>query len=448
MSGLIAIITAREILDSRGNPTVEAEITLEGGIVGRAAVPSGASTGSHEAWELRDNNKERFNGKGVCTAVNNVNEIIAPALAGTDALDQLALDARLIALDDSPRKKRIGANAILAVSIAAAKAASQYCDLSLWRYLGGAGSRIVPVPMMNILNGGAHADNGVDVQEFMIMPIGLPTFSDALRAGSEVFHSLKRILRERNMTTGVGDEGGFAPSLDHNEDALALLVSAIERAGYIPGTEIGIALDIAASELCRTIPSGKPEKSRQTRSSLPPPKKNFAYTFEDKTLTSGEFVEILADWVERFPIISIEDGCAEDDWDGWQLLTEALAGRIQLVGDDLFATNTERIQMGIERGIANAVLIKPNQIGTVSETLLAVDLAQRNGYEAVVSHRSGETDDAFIADLAVATNCGQIKAGAPSRGERTAKYNQLLRIESQLGDNTIYAGEFWESEEE
>ncbi|MDO5565222.1 MAG: phosphopyruvate hydratase [Planctomycetia bacterium] len=447
MSGLIATITAREILDSRGNPTVEAEVTLDNGIVGRGAAPSGASTGSHEAWELRDNDKSRFHGKGVCTAVDNVNEIIAPVLAGTDVLDQLALDASLTGLDDSPRKKRIGANAILAVSIAAVKAASQYCDLPLWRYLGGVGSRIVPVPMMNILNGGAHADNGVDVQEFMIMPIGLPTFSDALRAGSEVFHSLKRILRERNMSSGVGDEGGFAPRLEHNEDALALLVAAIEKAGYVPGSEIGIALDIAASELCHTIASGKPEKSRQTRSSLPPPKKNFAYSFEGKTLTAGEFVEILADWVDRFPIISIEDGCAEDDWDGWQLLTEALANRIQLVGDDLFVTNTERIQMGIERGIANAVLIKPNQIGTVSETLLAVDLAQRNGYEAVVSHRSGETDDTFIADLAVATNCGQIKTGAPSRGERIVKYNQLLRIESELGENAIYAGEFWESED-
>lgn len=447
MSGIITTISAREILDSRGNPTVEAEVTLSGGIIGRGAAPSGASTGSHEAWELRDNDRNRFHGKGVSAAVDNVNQVIAPALVGANVLDQLALDTSLIGLDDSPRKKRMGANAVLAVSIAAAKAACQYCDLPLWRYLGGVGSRIVPVPMLNILNGGAHADNGVDVQEFMIMPIGLPTFSDSLRAGSEIFHSLKNILKERNMTSGVGDEGGFAPRLEHNENALELLVAAIEKAGYIPGTEIGIALDIAASELCRPVPCSKPEKSRQTRSSLPPPKKNFAYSFEGKTLTAGEFVEILADWVERFPIISIEDGCAEDDWDGWRLLTEALAGRIQLVGDDLFVTNTERIQMGIEQGIANAVLIKPNQIGTVSETLLAVDLAQRNGYEAIVSHRSGETDDSFIADLAVATNCGQIKAGAPARGERTAKYNQLLRIESELGENAIYAGEFWESEE-
>lgn len=443
MSEYIATVSAREILDSRGNPTVEAEVILENGLVGRSAVPSGASTGTHEARELRDGDKSRYNGKGTTIAVGNVNEIIAPELVGMNVLDQLAIDARMMELDDSPRKKRIGANATLAVSIAAANVAAMYCGIPLYRYIGGVGARILPVPMMNILNGGSHADNGLDVQEFMVMPLGLPTFDDSLRAGTEVFHTLHSILRRQGLATGVGDEGGFAPSLKSNEMALELLMEAVQAAGYEPGVEICFALDIAATELCH---SSKSVRKNEARSSLPPQKKSYTYTFENKALNAAGLVEILADWVERFPIVSIEDGAAEDDWEGWKLLTDTLAGKIQLVGDDLFVTNTERIQIGIEQGIANAVLIKPNQIGTVSETLLAVNVAQRNGYEAIVSHRSGETEDTFIADLAVAINCGQIKTGSPSRGERTAKYNQLLRIAGELGEDAIYAGEFWESD--
>jgi enolase len=417
----IAEIRGREVLDSRGNPTVEAEVTVVSGTRGSAIVPSGASTGEHEAVELRDGDAKRFLGKGVLNAVENVNGEIAEALADMDAADQRTLDARMIDLDGTPNKGRLGANAILAVSMAAARAAANECDLPLYRYLGGAGANVLPTPMMNILNGGAHADNNVDFQEFMVMPVGATSFSDALRWGVEVFHTLKGVLKKRGYNTAVGDEGGFAPSLKSNVEAIEVVLEAIHQAGYTPGKDIAIALDPASSEFFK---DGK-------------------YTFKksDKsTKSSEEMAKFWAKWVEDYPIVSIEDGLAEDDWDGWKLLTELVGKKIQLVGDDLFVTNTERLQEGIDRGVANSILIKVNQIGTVSETLDAIDLARRNGYTAVISHRSGESEDTFIAELAVATGAGQIKTGSASRTDRIAKYNQLLRIEEELGPSARFLG--------
>ena len=417
----IAEIRGREVLDSRGNPTVEAEVTVVSGTRGSAIVPSGASTGEHEAVELRDGDAKRFLGKGVLNAVENVNGEIAEALADMDAADQRTLDARMIDLDGTPNKGRLGANAILAVSMAAARAAANECDLPLYRYLGGAGANVLPTPMMNILNGGAHADNNVDFQEFMVMPVGATSFSDALRWGVEVFHTLKGVLKKRGYNTAVGDEGGFAPSLKSNVEAIEVVLEAIHQAGYTPGKDIAIALDPASSEFFK---DGK-------------------YTFKksDKsTKSSEEMAKFWAKGVEDYPIVSSEDGLAEDDWDGWKLLTELVGKKIQLVGDDLFVTNTERLQEGIDRGVANSILIKVNQIGTVSETLDAIDLARRNGYTAVISHRSGESEDTFIAELAVATGAGQIKTGSASRTDRIAKYNQLLRIEEELGPSARFLG--------
>ncbi len=417
----IVDIQAREILDSRGNPTVEADVILDTGVVGRAAVPSGASTGEHEAIELRDGDAERYGGKGVRQAVKNIEEQIAPALAGADATDQMGIDAAMLGLDGTPNKANLGANAILAVSLATARAAAQEVGLPLWRYLGGPMSRVLPVPMMNILNGGAHATNTVDFQEFMIVPVGAESFSDALRMGAEVFHALKKVLVKRKLATGVGDEGGFAPDLRDDEEALRVIIEAIEAAGYAPGQEIALALDVAASELYR----------------------DGSYTFKKSgagTRDAGGMVDLYAQWLEEYPIVSIEDGLAEDDWDGWAKLTERLGDRCQLVGDDLFVTNTERLARGIESGVANAILIKVNQIGTLTETLEAIDMARSAGYLSVISHRSGETEDTFIADLAVATGAGQIKTGSASRTDRVAKYNQLLRIEQQLGSAAEYPG--------
>ena len=414
-------IHAREVLDSRGNPTVEAEVQLASGTVGRAIVPSGASTGEHEAVELRDNDAKRYKGKGVLTAVENVNGEIAEALADLDAADQRALDARMIELDGTPNKGRLGANAILAVSMAAARAAANEFGLPLYRYLGGAGANVLPTPMMNILNGGAHADNNVDFQEFMVMPVGAPTFSDALRWGVEVFHTLKGVLKKRGYNTAVGDEGGFAPSVKSNVEAIEVVLEAIQQAGYKPGTEIAIALDPAASEFYQ---DGK-------------------YVFkksDNSSKTSEEMVQYWAKWVKDYPIVSLEDGFAEDDWNGWALMTKEVGDKIQLVGDDLFVTNVKRLQQGIDKHVANSILIKVNQIGTVSETLDAIDLARRNGYTSVISHRSGESEDTFIADLAVATGAGQIKTGSASRTDRIAKYNQLLRIEEQLGESARFLG--------
>ena len=414
-------IRAREILDSRGNPTVEAEVTLGGGANGRAAVPSGASTGEHEAVELRDGDKQRYLGKGVLKAVENVNGEIAEALAGADAADQRALDKKMIALDGTENKGRLGANAILAVSMAAARASAAAFSLPLYRYLGGAGANLLPVPMMNILNGGAHADNNVDFQEFMVMPVGAESFSEALRWGVEVFHTLKGVLKKRGYNTAVGDEGGFAPSLKSNVEAIEVVLEAIQQAGYKPGDEIAIALDPAASEFYQ---DGK-----------------YVFKKSDKSARSSEdMVRHWAKWAHDYPIVSIEDGLAEDDWDGWQMLTKELGGKIQLVGDDIFVTNIQIFGEGIGKGIANSILIKLNQIGTVSETLDAIDLARRNGYTSVISHRSGETEDTFIADLAVATGAGQIKTGSASRTDRIAKYNQLLRIEEELGDTARFLG--------
>ncbi len=414
-------IRAREILDSRGNPTVEAEVTLGGGANGRAAVPSGASTGEHEAVELRDGDKQRYLGKGVLKAVENVNGEIAEALAGADAADQRALDKKMIALDGTENKGRLGANAILAVSMAAARASAAAFSLPLYRYLGGAGANLLPVPMMNILNGGAHADNNVDFQEFMVMPVGAESFSEALRWGVEVFHTLKGVLKKRGYNTAVGDEGGFAPSLKSNVEAIEVVLEAIQQAGYKPGDEIAIALDPAASEFYQ---DGK-----------------YVFKKSDKSARSSEdMVRHWAKWAHDYPIVSIEDGLAEDDWDGWQMLTKELGGKIQLVGDDIFVTNIQIFGEGIGKGIANSILIKLNQIGTVSETLDAIDLARRNGYTSVISHRSGETEDTFIADLAVATGAGQIKTGSASRTDRSAKYNQLLRIEEELGDTARFLG--------
>ncbi len=417
----ISHIHARQVLDSRGNPTVEAEVTLAGGTKGRAIVPSGASTGEHEAVELRDGDKKRFLGKGVLKAVGNVNGEIAAALANFDAADQRALDQKMIALDGTATKSRLGANAILSVSMAAARAAAASYDMPLYRYLGGAAANTLPVPMMNILNGGAHADNNVDFQEFMVMPVGAPSFSEALRWGVEVFHTLKGVLKKRGYNTAVGDEGGFAPSVKSNVEAIEVVLEAIQQAGYKPGKEIAIALDPAASEFYQ---DGK-----------------YVFKKSDKsTKTSDDMVRFWAKWVNDYPIVSLEDGLSEDDWDGWQNLTKELGGKIQLVGDDIFVTNIQIFAKGIEKGIANSILIKLNQIGTVSETLDAIDLGRRNGYTSVISHRSGETEDTFIADFAVATGVGQIKTGSASRTDRISKYNQLLRIEEQLGAAAQFLG--------
>ncbi len=416
-------VAGREILDSRGNPTVEADVVLADGSLGRAAAPSGASTGEHEAVELRDGDKSRYLGKGTLTAVKNINTKIAKAIEGMDADDQIALDHRMIELDGTPNKATLGANAILAVSMAASRAAADSHGLALYRYLGGVGASLLPVPMMNILNGGAHADNSVDPQEFMIAPYGAEKFSEALRMGAEVFHTLKGVLKKRGYSTSVGDEGGFAPNLKSNEEALDAVMEAITQAGYKPGAQIGIALDPAASEFYDAK------------------KKKYVFKKSDKSeRTPEQMVEFWAKWVDQYPIISIEDGMAEDDWDGWKLMTEALGKKIQLVGDDLFVTNTERLAMGIEKGIANSILVKVNQIGTLTETLEAMSMAFNAGYTAMVSHRSGETEDTFIADLVVATGAGQIKTGSASRTDRIAKYNQLLRIEEELGDGAKYAG--------
>jgi enolase len=412
-------IVGREVLDSRGNPTVEVEVVLDSGARGRAIVPSGASTGAFEAVELRDGD-ERYGGKGVLTAVGHVDGEIYDALIGFDALQQRDIDRLLLDLDGTDNKGRLGANALLGVSLAVAKAAADELELPLYRYVGGANSHVLPVPMMNILNGGVHADNNVDLQEFMIMPVGAASFSEGLRWGTETYHVLKKLLQGRGLSTGVGDEGGFAPDLASNEEAVQLLVEAIEKAGFTPGEDLAIALDPASTELYA----------------------DGAYNLagEGRTLTSAEMVDFWSDLVSRYPIVSIEDGMAEEDWDGWKLLTETIGGRVQLVGDDLFVTNTERLARGIESGTANSILIKVNQIGTLTETLEAVELASRNGYTAVMSHRSGETEDTTIADLAVATNCGQIKTGAPARSDRVAKYNQLLRIEDDLGEIAGYRG--------
>jgi enolase len=420
----IVDVTAREILDSRGNPTVEVEIEVASGHRGRALVPSGASTGTHEALELRDGEKSRYRGKGVQKAVANVMERIGPEIAGLPADDQLGLDRALLALDGTPNKGELGANAILGVSMAAARAAAEAYDQPLWRYLGGPTVRKLPVPMMNILNGGAHADNNVDVQEFMIMPVGAPTFTEGLRWGAEIFHALKDVLGGRSLSTNVGDEGGFAPNLESNEEALKVVMEAIEKAGYTPGEQIGIALDVAANELYR--PDGKV----------------YVLEGEGRELTPEALVGLYRTWSERYPIVSIEDGMHEDDWDGWKQLTDALGDRVQIVGDDLFVTNTDRLRRGIEGGFANAILIKLNQIGTVTETVDAVRLGARHGFASVISHRSGETEDTFIADLAVALETGQIKTGSLCRSDRIAKYNQLLRIEERLGDDAVYEAPF------
>jgi len=417
---IISDVYAREVLDSRGNPTVEVEVTLESGGFGSAIVPSGASTGAHEAVELRDGDKGRYLGKGVQKAVENVNSVIAPEIIGYDALDQVAIDRKMIELDGTPNKGKLGANAILAVSIAVARAAANALDLPLSAYLGGFNAKTLPVPMMNIVNGGAHADNNVDVQEFMILPVGAPSFKEALRMGAEIFHSLKSVLKGKGLSTAVGDEGGFAPNFGSNEEALATIIEAIEKAGYKPGEDVFLGMDVASTEFYK---DGK-----------------YHLEGEGKSFTSAEFVDLLAGWVDKYPLITIEDGCAEDDWEGWKLLTDRLGGKIQLVGDDLFVTNTERLAAGIEKGIGNSILIKVNQIGTLTETFDAIEMAKRAGYTAVVSHRSGESEDSTIADIAVATNAGQIKTGAPSRTDRVAKYNQLLRIEDRLGSTAQYGG--------
>ena len=416
----IADILAREILDSRGNPTVEVEVLLESGAEGRAAVPSGASTGAHEAVELRDGDASRYGGKGVLTAVAYAEGEIADALRGMEASEQIAIDERMIDLDGTPNKSRLGANAILAVSLAVAKAAAEEIGTPLYRYVGGVFARTLPVPMMNIINGGQHADNPIDIQEFMIQPVGAATVADAIRIGSEIFARLKKGLRDGGHNTNVGDEGGFAPNLGSADEALSFISRAVEAAGYRLGEDVVFALDCAATEFFR---DGR-----------------YALEGEERDLDSGGMVDYLADLAARFPIVSIEDGCAEDDWDGWKLLTDRLGGRLQLVGDDLFVTNPERLARGIESGTANSILVKVNQIGTLSETLEAVEMAQRAGYTAVMSHRSGETEDSTIADLAVATNCGQIKTGSLSRSDRTAKYNQLIRIERELGSAARFAG--------
>jgi enolase len=419
----IVKVVGREILDSRGNPTVEADVYLADGTIGRAAVPSGASTGEHEAVELRDNDKSRYLGKGTRKAAGNIGKTISPALAGLDASDQTFIDRTMLSLDGTPNKAKLGANAILAVSMAVARASAESETTPLYRYIGGVNARVLPVPMMNVINGGAHADNSVDLQEFMIAPLGAASFSEALRMGAETFHTLKSVLKKRGYSTAVGDEGGFAPNLKSNEEALEVLMDAIEKAGYRPGEQIALALDPAASEFY--------EKD----------KKKYVFKKSDKSeKTSEQMVEFWSHWAKQFPIISIEDGMAEDDWEGWKQLTDALGGKLQLVGDDLFVTNSERLQQGIERGVGNSILVKVNQIGSLTETLEAMRLAASANYSAIVSHRSGETEDAFIADLAVATNAGQIKTGSASRTDRIAKYNQLLRIEEELGDGAVYLG--------
>ncbi len=415
----IAEIFARQILDSRGNPTVEVEVITDEEAMGRAAVPSGASTGIHEAVELRDNDKSTYVGKGVLKAVENVNKIIAEKLLGWEVADQAGLDAAMIELDGTANKSKLGANAMLAVSMAAAKAAAQEASLPLFRYIGGTNARVLPVPMMNILNGGAHADNKIDFQEFMVMPIGASSFSEGLRWGVEIFHALKTVLKKKGYSTNVGDEGGFAPNIQSNEEAIETVLKAIEAAGYKAGSQVSIAMDAANSELFK---DGK-------------------YTFhksDGKTFTSEQLVKYWENWVNQYPIVSIEDGMAEDDWDGWKMLTDAIGSKVQLVGDDLFVTNVKRLQEGIDKNIANGLLVKVNQIGTITETIDAVSLAQTHGYNTIMSHRSGETEDTTIADLAVALNCGQIKTGSASRTDRIAKYNQLIRIEEMLGANAIY----------
>lgn len=420
MSLIIDEIVAREILDSRGNPTVEVDVYLEDGTLGRASVPSGASTGAHEAVELRDADKTRYGGKGVLTAIDNINDKIAPEVVDMDATDQRAIDLRMVDLDGTPNKSNLGANAILGVSLGVAKAAAAALNLPLYQYIGGVNACVLPVPMMNILNGGKHADSNVDLQEFMIMPAGAPSFAEALRMGAEVFHALRKVLKGRNLSTGYGDEGGFAPNLSSNEEALQVISQAIVDAGYRAGGDIYIALDPAATELYE---NGK-----------------YNLKGEGKKLTSAELIDLYARWVDKYPILSVEDGLAEDDWDGWRLLTERLGGHVQIVGDDLFVTNTQRLERGIANHTANSILIKVNQIGTLTETLDAIEMAKRASYTAVVSHRSGETEDSTIADIVVATNAGQIKAGAPNRTDRVAKYNQLLRIEEELDDVARYPG--------
>ncbi len=415
----IVDIHGRQILDSRGNPTVEVEVTLADGTTGTAAVPSGASTGAHEAWELRDGG-DAWMGKGVSQAVTNINDKLADELIGMDALDQIAVDQAMLELDGSPNKKNLGANAILGVSLATAQAAARFCELPLYRYLGGSNARLLPAPMMNILNGGEHADNSVDIQEFMVMPLGFDSFSDALRCGCEVFHHLKQVLSSKGLNTSVGDEGGFAPDLGANAEAFGVILTAIENAGYKPGEQVWIAMDAAASEFYDS------DKK--------------VYKIDGQEIDSAGMVDLLAGWVEKYPICSIEDGCDEDDWAGWKLMTEKLGDKCQLVGDDLFVTNVERLQRGIDSGIANSILIKVNQIGTLTETIDAIRLADRHGYTSVTSHRSGETEDATIADLAVGLFTGQIKTGSASRSDRMAKYNQLLRIEEQLGEAAQDAG--------
>jgi len=419
MSAIVDVI-AREILDSRGNPTIEADVVLESGVSGRAAVPSGASTGSKEAIELRDGDAKRYFGKGVMRAVENVNTEICEAILGLDATEQGFIDRTLIELDGTDNKARLGANAMLAVSCAVAKAAADESSLPLYRYLGGAGQMQLPVPLMNVINGGAHANNAIDLQEFMLVPIGAPTFREALRYGAEVFHTLKKMIDARGMPTTVGDEGGFAPNLPSNEAALELLVEAIDKAGYTPGTDIALALDCAASEFWKDD--------------------RYVLAAENRSLTSEQFADVMATWCDKYPIISIEDGMSEHDWAGWKYLTDRLGKNVQLVGDDIFVTNTRILKQGIAKGVANSILIKINQIGTLSETFAAITMANRARYTAVVSHRSGETEDSMIADIAVGTNCGQIKTGSLSRSDRIAKYNQLLRIEEDLGDAASYPG--------
>ncbi|GHF95106.1 enolase [Deinococcus piscis] len=412
-------VIGREVLDSRGNPTVEAEVHLSCGAKGRAIVPSGASTGSHEALELRDGG-ERYLGKGVQNSVKNVNEALGPAVTGLDADQQAEIDAAMLALDGTPNKSKMGGNAILAVSLATARAAADALGVPLYRYLGGSNAKTLPVPMMNVINGGAHADNSVDFQEFMVMPVGAPNFREALRYGAETFHSLKKVLSARGYNTNVGDEGGFAPDLKSNEEALEVLLEAIEKAGYEPGKDIKIALDPAVTEIFK---DGQ-----------------YHLESEGKTLSTADMIDFWEDWISRYPIVSIEDALAEDDWEGWEQLTQRIGSRVQLVGDDLFVTNPERLQQGIDRGVANSILVKVNQIGSLTESMDAIELAKRNRYTTVISHRSGESEDAFIADLAVATNAGQIKTGSASRSDRIAKYNQLLRIEHELGDRAVYLG--------
>ncbi len=421
MSTIIDIY-AREILDSRGNPTVEVEVVLEGGYVGRAGIPSGASTGAFEAVELRDNDKERYLGKGVLNAVNNVNDIIAPELIGMSALDQVEIDSMMIDLDGTPNKGKLGANAILGVSLAVAKAASEYLGLPIYQYIGGVNAKTIPTPMMNILNGGSHADNNVDIQEFMIMPVGAETYPEALRMGVEIYHALKAELKGRKLATGVGDEGGFAPNLSSNEEALEVIVAAIKKAGYEPEKDVLLALDVAASEIY----------NKETN--------KYELSAEGKALSSEEMVAYYEDLVNKYPIISIEDGLSEEDWAGFKLMNDRLGKKIQIVGDDLFVTNVERLSRGIKEGSANSILVKLNQIGTLTETLDTIEMAKRAGYTTVISHRSGETDESIIADLAVAVNSGQIKTGAPARIDRVAKYNQLLRIDEELGYSSIYSG--------